>query len=110
MTNNIHIIKSDEGEDFDTHINFHYNKEERPQEGSIAFFTVYKCVVYVGWGEEGCQIPYNDYEMIYTVPFLFTEDTLRMMIQSSEERIRGLMEDDAIFVGVETHHGQMKEF
>ena len=106
--NNIYVIKDDDGQA--TNVNYHYNKEERPKEEAIAFLTVYKCVEYLAWGEEGCQIPYNDYEMIYTVPFLFTEGTLMMMIQANEDRIKGYMEDDEIFVGIETHHGQMTEF
>jgi len=103
--NNIYTVRNEDGGE--ANINFHYLEDERPTEGSIAFFTVYECVTYLGWGEEGVQIPYNAYEPLYTVPFLFKADTLDLMIASQVGRILELMDDREIFVGVETHYKQM---
>lgn len=105
--NIITTIKNDEGGE--TYVNFHYNRPDRPTEGSIAFFTVYESVTYLGWGEEGVQIPYNAYEPLYTVPFLFNKGTLDLMIKSQTEKILELMDGREIFVGVETHYKQMTE-
>ena len=105
----MNTIKEIHAHNTQCNIAFHYNQDERPVEGQIAYFTVYKSVEYVAWGEEGCQIPYTEDEALFTIPFIFTQDTLNLMIEGQMSKLLELMEDHELFVGVETHFEQMKD-
>jgi len=105
--NNITTITNEDGQE--TSVNVHYNEDERPVLDNIVFFTVYKDAEYREMGEEGQWLSCPTLEAIYTVPFLYTQETLELMIESNKKRILGFMNEDEIFVGIETHYGQMSE-
>jgi len=105
--NNITTITNEDGQE--TPVNVHYNEDERPVLGNIVFFTVYKYVEYRDMGEEGEWLHLNSLEMLYTIPFVYMFYTIDLMIKAERERILELMENFEIFVGIETHHGQMSE-
>jgi len=104
--NNITTITNEDGQE--TSVNFYYYEDERPVLNDIAFFTVYKYVEYLGRCEEGwlscCEL-----EAIYTVPFLYTQETLELMIEANKTKVLDFMEENEIFVGIEKHYGQMSE-
>tara|TARA_Y100001937_G_scaffold128792_1_gene208078 strand:+ start:4700 stop:5029 length:330 start_codon:yes stop_codon:yes gene_type:complete len=105
--NNITTIINEDGQE--TPVNVHYNEDERPVLGNIVFFTVYKDVEYREMGEEGQWLSCPTLEAIYTVPFLYTQETLELMIEANKTKVLDFMEQNEIFVGIETHYGQMSE-
>lgn len=104
--NNITTITNEDGQE--TSVNFHYNEDERPVLNDIAFFTVYKYVEYLGRCEEG-WFPFEELKAIYTVPFLYTQEALELMIEANKTKVLDFMEENEIFVGIEKHYGQMSE-
>jgi len=104
--NNITTITNEDGQE--TSVNFYYYEDERPALNDIAFFTVYKEAEYMGWDDEG-WISSSELEAIYTVPFLYTQETLELMIEANKRKILDFMEENDIFVGIEKHYGQMSE-
>ena len=101
--NNITTITNEDGQE--TPVNFYYYEDERPALNDIAFFTVYKEVEYMGWDDEG-WISSSELEAIFTIPFVYTEETLKLMIEANKDKILELMNENEIFVGIEKHYGQ----
>lgn len=106
--NNITTITNEDGQE--TSVNFYYYEDERPVLNDIAFFTVYKYVEYLGFDRFGPGwFPIKELEAIYTVPFLYTQETLELMIKANKTKVLDFMEENEIFVGIEKHYGQMSE-
>ena len=100
IQNTIHTYKTDDGE---CNVAYHYEAGERPLDGEIAHFNVFKVEEYCARGEEGETLTYTQDELYFTIPFLYTQGTLALMIQSMQERIEELMEDHELFIGIYRH-------
>lgn len=100
IKNTVHTYKTDDGE---CNVAYHYEAGERPLNGEIAHFNVFKVEEYCARGEEGETLTYTQDELYFTIPFLHTHGTLMLMIQSMQERIEELMEDHELFIGIYRH-------
>ena len=66
-----------------------YDKQDQPAEGEIAFFNVYSVQRLFGGAEEGGWW-YNWTHLEFTVPFIFSDDTVALMIEAHIEKIKEL--------------------
>lgn len=70
-----------------------YDEDMRPAKGEIAFFNVYSITRQFGGHEEGGWY-YDWTHLEYTIPFLYTDDALKLLIESQENRIKDLVGGD----------------
>ena len=94
--NNLHTYKFEEifNPNFrprvhEINVNVPYQPEERPVEGEIAFFNVYVITRHYGGAEEGGWW-YNFTDLAFTIPFIYGEEAVKLLIKSQEGRVTDL--------------------
>ena len=70
-----------------------YDEENRPKAGEIVFFNVYTTVRLYGGPEEGGWY-YNHTNLEFCVPFIYSEEAVKLMIKAHEGRIKELPHGD----------------
>ncbi len=104
MSNNIKTLRAHGNV---CNVNYAYETEDRPKEGQMAFFSVYKETEIVSYEyTEGYEYT-TENQIIFSIPFIFSLEKLNYLIDIQEPTLLKLMETEELFVCIETRYGHI---